>query len=116
LQTGTAPIPCSTGQNRRYRLNRGGDRQLNHALHVIAITRARVDPQTRAFLERKRGEGKTNKGAIRCLKRHLARQFHGLLVIPALDARQAPDEPAGTPRADEATINGAAPMLMPCHR
>jgi transposase len=116
LQTGTAPVPCSSGQNRRYRLNRGGDRQLNHALHVIAITRARLDPQTRAFLERKRGEGKTHKGAVRCLKRHLARQFHGLLMIPAQDPRHTPNEPTATGRPDELTINGTAPMLMPCHR
>jgi transposase len=75
-QTGTAPIPCSTGQRERHRLNRGGDRQLNHALHIIAISRARHDPDTRAYLARKQAEGKTKKGALRCLKRHLARRFH----------------------------------------
>jgi transposase len=83
LQAGIAPIPCSSGQYRQYRLNRGGDRQLNRALHVIAVTRARVDPETKAFLERKQAEGKTNKGALRCLKRHLARRFHRLLTLPA---------------------------------
>jgi transposase len=62
LQAGIAPIPCSSGQHRQYRLNRGGDRQLNRALHVIAVTRARVDPATQAFLERKQSEGKTSKG------------------------------------------------------
>jgi transposase len=50
---GTAPIPCSSGQRDRHRLDRGGDRQLNYALHVIAITRARYDPQTKAYLARK---------------------------------------------------------------
>jgi transposase len=80
LQAGIAPIPCSSGQNRQYRLNRGGDRQLNRALHIVAVTRARVDPDTKAFLERKRAEGKTKKGALRCLKRHLARRFHRLLA------------------------------------
>ena len=47
LQSGSAPIPCSSGQRTQYRLNRGGDRQLNHALHIIALTRANHDPATR---------------------------------------------------------------------
>jgi len=76
-QTGTAPIPCSSGQ-RDHRLDRGADRQLDHALHIIAITRARHDPATKAYLARKEAEGKTKKGALRCLKRHLARRFHQL--------------------------------------
>jgi transposase len=81
-QAGVAPIPVSSGRKDRHRLHRGGDRQLNRALHVIAITRARIDPETRAYLERKRGEGKTNREAIRCLKRHLARHIHRLLSMP----------------------------------
>lgn len=59
LQSGTAPIPCSSGQRTQHRLNRGGDRQLNHALHVIAITRAQRDPATKEYLARKEAEGKT---------------------------------------------------------
>jgi transposase len=81
-QAGVAPIPVSSGRRDRHRLHRGGDRQLNRALHVIAITRARVDPQTRAYLERKRAEGKTSREALRCLKRHLARHVHRLLSMP----------------------------------
>jgi transposase len=81
-QAGVAPIPVSSGRKDRHRLHRGGDRQLNRALHVIAITRARIDPQTRAYLERKRAEGKTNREALRCLKRHLARHVHRLLSMP----------------------------------
>jgi transposase len=81
-QAGVAPIPVSSGRKDRHRLHRGGDRQLNRALHVIAITRARIDPQTRAYLDRKRAEGKTNREAIRCLKRHLARHVHRLLSMP----------------------------------
>jgi transposase len=81
-QAGVAPIPVSSGRKDRHRLHRGGDRQLNRALHVIAITRARIDPQTRAYLERKRAEGKSNREAIRCLKRHLARHVHRLLSMP----------------------------------
>jgi transposase len=75
-QAGVAPIPASSGQRNQLRLDRGGDRQLNRALHMIAITRARHDPATKAYLARKEAEGKTKKGALRCLKRHLARRFH----------------------------------------
>ena len=89
LQTGTAPIPCSSGQRTQHRLNRGGDRQLNHALHIIAITRAQRDPATKAYLERKEAEGKSTKGAIRSLKRHLARRFYHLLAEPPADQPQA---------------------------
>jgi transposase len=81
---GVAPIPASSGKTRRHRLHRGGNRQLNHALHVIALTRSRVDPETRAYLARKRAEGKTHREAMRCLKRHLARRFHRLLMEPSL--------------------------------
>ena len=83
-QTGTAPIPASSGQVVRHRLHRGGDRRLNSALHMIAITKARLDPQTKAYLERKRAEGKTKREALRCLKRLLARRVHHLLSMPAV--------------------------------
>src|SRR5438876_2241333 len=84
-QAGVAPIPVSSGRVDRHRLHRGGDRQLNRALYMIAITRARIDPQTKAYLERKRAEGKTKREALRCLKRHLARKIHHLLSMPAVD-------------------------------
>ena len=89
LLTGTAPIPCSSGQRTQHRLNRGGDRQLNHALHIIAITRAQRDPATKEYLARKEAEGKTKKGALRSLKRHLARRFYHLLAEPPADQQQA---------------------------
>jgi transposase len=101
-QTGTAPIPASSGNRQRHRLHRGGDRQLNRALHTIAITRARVDPETRAYLARKLAEGKTRKEAIRCLKRHLARRFYRLLTQPT------------TPLAPPDTVTASAPTRMPC--
>lgn len=82
-QAGVAPIPASSGQRNQLRLDRGGDRQLNRALHMIAITRARHDPATKEYLARKEAEGKTKKGALRCLKRHLARRFHHLLRLPS---------------------------------
>jgi transposase len=57
-QTGTAPIPCSSGKRTQHRLDRGGDRQLNHALHIIAVSRAHCDPATKKYLARKQAEGK----------------------------------------------------------
>jgi transposase len=117
-QTGTAPIPCSSGQRTRHRLDRGGDRQLNHALHVIAITRARHDPDTKAYLARKEAEGKGNKGALRCLKRHLARRFHHLLSLPAETPQSDPSTGAAVhpapPRPGDITIVSAAPAPMRC--
>jgi transposase len=76
---GVAPIPVSSGRHDRHRLDRGGNRQLNRALHVIAITRGRIDPTTRAYLARKEAEGKSRMEAMRCLKRHLARRYYRLL-------------------------------------
>jgi transposase len=77
---GVAPIPVSSGRRDRHRLDRGGDRQLNCALHRIAVTRARLCPETREYLKRKLAEGKTRSEAYRCLKRHLARRFWHLLA------------------------------------
>ncbi len=76
---GVAPIAVSSGRHDRHRLDRGGNRQLNRALHIIAITRGRIDPQTRAYLARKEAEGKSRIEAMRCLKRHLARRYYRLL-------------------------------------
>jgi transposase len=76
---GIAPIPVSSGKTNRHRLDRGGNRQLNTAIHRVAVTRARCHPESRACIERKRSEGKTNRDAIRCLKRHLARRVWLLL-------------------------------------
>jgi transposase len=76
---GLAPIPISSGKTNRHRLDRGGNRQINAAIHRIAVTRARCHPQTRDYIARKLGEGKTNREAIRCLKRHLARRVWHLL-------------------------------------
>jgi hypothetical protein len=73
---GTAPIPASSGITIRYRLNRSGDRQLNRALHTIALARLRYDPATRAYAHRRRQEGKTDREIRRCLKRYIARQLY----------------------------------------
>jgi transposase len=79
---GIAPIPASSGRTDRRRLDRGGNRQINAAIHRIAVTRARCDPQTQDYIARKKTEGKTNRDAIRCLKRHLARRVWNLLRTP----------------------------------
>ena len=70
--SGTAPIPASSGQTSRHRLNRGGNRQLNRALHTIALVQARTDPRAQAYMARRTTEGKSRLEAMRCLKRHLA--------------------------------------------
>lgn len=78
--TGTAPVPATSGKTDRWRLNRGGNRQLNRAIHTIALTQISHDPRARAYLERKRMAGKSHKDAMRCLKRHLARVVYKRLV------------------------------------
>jgi transposase len=72
MACGTAPIPASSGNTTRHRLNRGGNRQLNRALHVVAFVQARAHPSAIGYVDRKRSEGKTRLEALRCLKRHLA--------------------------------------------
>jgi transposase len=76
---GSAPIPASSGQTIRYRLNRAGDRQLNCALHTIVLTRLQHDPATRAYAARRLAEGKTPREIKRCLKRYLARHLFRIL-------------------------------------
>ena len=76
---GVAPLDASSGKHQRHRLDRGGNRQLNCALHRIAITQGRVHAPARAYLERKQSEGKTRREAIRCLKRQLARTVYTTL-------------------------------------
>jgi transposase len=79
MLAGAAPIPASSGQRVRVRLNRSGDRQLNQALHVVVLTRLRYDPATRAYAQRRRAQGKTNREIRRCLVRYVARQLYRLL-------------------------------------
>ena len=70
--TGTAPISASSGEHQRHRLNRAGNRRLNHALHIAAITQIRQDTPGRVLYQRKKAEGKTHKEALRCLKRRIS--------------------------------------------
>jgi transposase len=73
---GVAPIPASSGKVQRHRLDRGGDRRLNRALHTIVLTRRRLDPDTKAYIARRLSEGKSEREAVRCLKRYLARSLY----------------------------------------
>ncbi len=82
---GVAPIPASSGNRTRLRLDRGGNRQLNCAVHRIAVTQSRVHAPAREFLARKRAEGKSNREALRCLKRHLIRWVWRLLIDSEID-------------------------------
>jgi transposase len=82
---GVAPIPASSGRTQRHRLNRGGDRAANNALHTIALTRLRHDPRTRAYATRRRQQGLSNPEIMRCLKRYVAREIHRSLTRPTLD-------------------------------
>jgi transposase len=75
---GAAPIPASSGQTIRHRLDRSGDRKLNRTLHQIMLTRRRSHPPTIAYIDRRIQEGKTRREAIRCLKRYLARNLYRL--------------------------------------
>ncbi|BBY66376.1 IS110 family RNA-guided transposase [Mycolicibacterium helvum] len=76
---GVNPIPASSGNTVRHRLNRGGDRRLNRALHMAVIVRMTHDPDTKAYVERRRAEGRTTKEIRRCLKRYLARHLYRTL-------------------------------------
>lgn len=76
---GASPLPASSGRTVRHRLNRGGDRALNRALHDILLTRWRTCPRTRAYISRRRSEGKTDLEIRRCLKRYIARELYRTL-------------------------------------
>jgi transposase len=79
MLSGTAPIPASSGQTVRHRLNRSGDRQLNRALHTIVLSRMRFHPETKAYVERRTREGLTPREIKRCLKRFVARRLFRVL-------------------------------------
>ena len=83
---GAAPLDASSGKQRRHRPNRTGNRQLNSALHVIALTQLRIHAPAREYVARRRSEGKTTSEAIRALKRHLARMI--FRTFKALQAAQ----------------------------
>jgi transposase len=77
---GASPVEASSGKTQRHRLNRGGDRQANCALHTIVLSRLRWDQRSRAYLDRRIAEGKSRREAIRCLKRYVAREIHNTIT------------------------------------
>lgn len=84
MYAGTAPIPVSSGRTDRYRLNRRGNRQLNAAIHRIAISQLRHHAPAKAYVARRANEGKNEREAIRALKRHITRQIYNALSRPDL--------------------------------
>jgi transposase len=86
---GVSPVPASSGKVTRHRLNRGGDRAANSALHIIAIGRLRTDHRTRAYVDRRIAEGHSKLEAIRCLKRYIAREVFTLISQRQRTIRQA---------------------------
>lgn len=77
---GAAPLPASSGRRDRHRLNRGGDRQANTALHTIVVSRMKYDQRTRDYVERRTKEGLSKKDIIRCLKRYVVREIYQCLM------------------------------------
>jgi transposase len=80
---GAAPIPASSGATTRYRLNRAGDRQLNRALHAVALTRLRIHEPTKAYAAKRTAQGKTSREIKRCLKRAIAREVYRIMETSA---------------------------------
>ena len=81
---GACPIPASSGKTQRHRLNRGGNRQANSALHMVVISRMRLDPRTKAYVTGRRQDGLSKREIIRCLKRYVAREvYKAITAIPA---------------------------------
>jgi transposase len=85
---GASPVPASSGKVIRHRLNRGGDRAANSALHIIAIGRLRTDPRSQAYVARRIAEGHSKLEALRCLKRYIAREVYALIRRRAIEIAQ----------------------------
>jgi transposase len=83
VMSGTAPLLASSGQTNRHRLSRGGNRQLNRALHFVAFIQTRSTPEAKEYLGRQRAAGKSPKESMRCLKRHLSNVVYRRLVADA---------------------------------
>jgi transposase len=86
---GVSPIPASSGKTTRHRLNRGGDRAANSALHIIAIGRLRTDPRSKSYIAKRIAEGHSKLEAIRCLKRYIAREIFSLISQRRQEINQA---------------------------
>ena len=80
MMCGACPIRASSGQTQRHRLNRGGNRQANSALHMVVICRMRTDQRTRSYVARRTQEGLSKREVMRCLKRYVAREIYRVLT------------------------------------
>ena len=80
MMCGVCPIPASSGKIQRHRLNRGGNRQANSALHMIIVCRMRTDQRTRSYVARRTQEGLSKREVMRCLKRYVAREIYRVLT------------------------------------
>jgi transposase len=99
---GTSPVEASSGRTVRHRLNRGGDRALNNAIHVIARTRMRSCPRTRAYVARRTAEGKTTREIRRCLKRYITRELYRTLTVAITPTATSPIPLTSTAAANAA--------------
>lgn len=86
---GVSPVQASSGKVSRHRLNRGGDRAANSALHIIAIGRLRTDVRTQTYVAKRIAEGHSKLEAIRCLKRYIAREVYGIIQSRNLTINQS---------------------------
>lgn len=113
---GAAPIPASSGKTTRHRLNRGGDRQANAALHRIALVRMSYEQRTKDYVAKKRAEGRSNKEILRCLKRALAREVFTLLTqqveVPRTDDLRPLRQARGITLESAARELGVWPMML----
>ena len=85
---GVAPRDASSGRQQRHRLNRGGNRQANQALHTLVVVRLRSHTPSRQYMARRLAEGKTKKEVMRCLKRYVAREIYATIQHGLADAKQ----------------------------
>lgn len=113
---GVSPIPASSGKITRHRLNRGGDRQANAAVHRIALVRMSYEPRTRAYVAKKRAQGRSTREIIRCLKRAIAREVFILLTrqveVPRVDDLRPLREERGLTLTKVAEHFGVWPMVI----
>jgi transposase len=100
---GVAPIPASSGKTHRHRLSRGGDRDANRALYLLALGRMSWDPRTRTYVDRRTADGLSKPEIIRCLKRYLARELYSTLVGPPPQIARPADVDPVPPRSAQAT-------------
>jgi hypothetical protein len=95
---GTAPVEVSSGGKKIYRLSRRGNRRVNSAIHIAAVTQIRYKHSPgRAYYDKKLAEGKTGKEALRCLKRRISDAIYAHLVADAQTAATSPKDPGGQP-------------------